>query len=264
MPIFRSQRLETINTAARQVSSEHPSFDRLLDSFYRYTKSTLRTGPIPEAPPLLRAVDLEEFEKNYNLPEATQTIRSLSNIPRVSLNDLADHQKECPICQEPFVTEVPIRIPCGHIFGDKCFQYWIFPYGDGENCPLCRARDIPIPQHDGPSGGAHLLHGHELRMDEFAWTDYEGGNPQPEEDRAIMRLNLYEITRHRLLKAHKESLSSTPMNGRFEDSLSWRQRRLIIDGMYKSLEKGEAMYLADKAMIGDNTVAKWLPLTDDV
>ena len=231
-----------------QMSSENPKFDQLMESFDRWGKAVLRSDTVFKAPSLMRGINLEDFETEHNLPPATKTIRSLSSLPGVSIDDLAPNEQECSICQEGFATEVPIRIPCGHVFGDQCFQNWMFPYGDGENCPLCRARDIPISRRGSFSDSTDLLHSYELRMDELAWTDFDGGKLWSHEERAVLLRALYEITCDRLLEAQKESLKSCPMKAKFEETLHWRERRAKIDDTSKVLKKCKAMYLSDETL----------------
>lgn len=61
--------------------------------------------------------------------------------------ELGDHT--CPICQEEsltddsseIITEVPIKIFCGHVFGMACLLRWTLNKIDEENhpdCPVCR------------------------------------------------------------------------------------------------------------------------------
>ena len=58
------------------------------------------------------------------------------------MNDLKD-AKTCLICMEPFLSndaEIPIKLPCKHVFGTACMLHWLSPLsGDGKNsCPFCR------------------------------------------------------------------------------------------------------------------------------
>ena len=80
---------------------------------------------------------------------------------RVNIEDLADdqHDRTCKICEKPYekgpeyttsepwtrlpipAEEDPVRLACGHIFGESCIQLWTFPkpFGsDCNSCPLCR------------------------------------------------------------------------------------------------------------------------------
>ncbi|MCJ1455996.1 hypothetical protein MMC28_006353 [Mycoblastus sanguinarius] len=50
----------------------------------------------------------------------------------------------CQICYKPFLTvgnaEIPIKLPCGHIFGVTCVLSWLgpLPQNGPDACPLCR------------------------------------------------------------------------------------------------------------------------------
>lgn len=80
---------------------------------------------------------------------------------RVNIEDLPDnqHDRTCKICErayekgpeystsEPWTRlpipaeEEPVRLVCGHIFGESCIQLWTFPKPlgrDCNSCPLCR------------------------------------------------------------------------------------------------------------------------------
>lgn len=71
---------------------------------------------------------------------------------RVAVESLATEDKLCGICHENFGEEEeeeeeseskhdPVRLPCGHIFGEECIVYWLV----SENtCPYCR-RDYGAP-----------------------------------------------------------------------------------------------------------------------
>ena len=61
----------------------------------------------------------------------------------------------CPICLEQLFSqksaELPLMLPCGHIFGDICLLMWVKPLDRGSahnNCPLCRAPILPTPSQD--------------------------------------------------------------------------------------------------------------------
>ena len=58
----------------------------------------------------------------------------------------------CTICKEPFGTmnsstgavEVPIRLPCSHVYGSICIGLWL---SDHNSCPLCREIFFKPEQH---------------------------------------------------------------------------------------------------------------------
>ena len=95
------------------------------------------------------------------------SLEKFLKLPPVSMILLGDDNTapECRICLKPFSEQkaqapstntngeelpaeianssgIPIRLPCGHIFGTECIYSWITRHG-GKNlpvCPLCRAR----------------------------------------------------------------------------------------------------------------------------
>lgn len=110
-------------------------------------------------------------------------IFSLPNISRDSLGE----DKECNICYYPFfasrgkfeagairngtvpspheslephevlfsdLPELPVRLPCGHVFGQICVLKWITGEGSGNppKCPVCRAIWTPVGISNTPPG----------------------------------------------------------------------------------------------------------------
>ena len=74
-------------------------------------------------------------------------------IQQIPVSDVpeADREIGCPICMLPYLEgeelEHPVRMPCGHIFGQTCITSWFndiyppLPATDGERrntCPSCR------------------------------------------------------------------------------------------------------------------------------
>ncbi len=94
--------------------------------------------------------------ENSNLariPSAFQTPASfVSGLPKVSYTDLPDN--ECCICREDFDAsqatndgEVPVKLPCGHIFGEKCLLLFLSTRATRHSCPMCRGKLPPLADH---------------------------------------------------------------------------------------------------------------------
>lgn len=87
-----------------------------------------RQGPRPfpnEGPPL------------HNMPE-----RDPGNASRilasVSFETLSAEERRCTICLQDIGdgdADSPVRLPCLHVFGDRCIKRWLEEEG---TCPLCR------------------------------------------------------------------------------------------------------------------------------
>ena len=87
----------------------------------------------------------------------------VKQLPRLDLVDLPELQDyPCWICQEPYMLgshpvsepvdehETPVRLPCNHVFGERCLTSWFNTYrGDldtfNTQCPLCR-QELSIDQ----------------------------------------------------------------------------------------------------------------------
>lgn len=79
----------------------------------------------------------------------------LQTLPLLTASDHAEAIDTCPICQEAFDNtarpEIPVRLPCHHIFGALCISSWM---SLEETCPLCRTVlfDPPVPSASGVNG----------------------------------------------------------------------------------------------------------------
>jgi len=87
------------------------------------------------------------------IPSAFQTAASfVSGLPKVPCTDLPDN--ECSICREDFDAsqatddgEIPVRLPCGHIFGEKCLLAFLSIGTTRHSCPMCRGKLPPLADH---------------------------------------------------------------------------------------------------------------------
>lgn len=78
-------------------------------------------------------------------------LRSLHVLPA---SDHPEAVNTCPICQEAFENtarrEVPVRLPCHHVFGALCISEWI---SIKRTCPLCRTVLFDPNSPSTPVGG---------------------------------------------------------------------------------------------------------------
>lgn len=95
--------------------------------------------------------------ENSNLariPSFVRTVASyVSSLPKVPCADLTE--TECSICREDFDVslttddgELPVRLQCGHIFGEKCLLLFLSTRATRQNsCPMCRAKLPHLADH---------------------------------------------------------------------------------------------------------------------
>lgn len=87
----------------------------------------------------------EPILTSNTIPEVTADtgLEILESFPVVATKDLPEAYHDCPICQEAFDNkedpEVPVCLPCQHIFGKFCISKWL----SKNTCPLCRATIYP-------------------------------------------------------------------------------------------------------------------------
>lgn len=67
--------------------------------------------------------------------------------PIVTKEQLEKDKTSCPICYTDFYDkdaegkiEYPVRLPCGHVYGQKCIEEWI---QETNSCPMCK-KEFPI------------------------------------------------------------------------------------------------------------------------
>ena len=95
----------------------------------------------------------ETPETPWSNPAAEQF---LENLPSVSIEDISEDNRNCPICQDPYVEDDSLDEPfhhvvilpsCGHTFGWKCIKTWLDPQQNPprSTCPLCRMVLFEIP-----------------------------------------------------------------------------------------------------------------------
>ncbi|KAI9803482.1 MAG: hypothetical protein M1825_001825 [Sarcosagium campestre] len=73
------------------------------------------------------------------------TSRFMESLVKLDMNDLDKDDRTCPICMERFCEpeptegkiENPVRLPCGHVFGDICIKTWLREHC---TCPSCRQK----------------------------------------------------------------------------------------------------------------------------
>ena len=96
-----------------------------------------------------------EIELGNGLPpdptaEVPPAIAFINSLISLELDDLEKGDRTCAICLQRYregeSQEIPLQLPCGHIFGQECLLTWLTDIGNGDahvaSCPMCRKECI--------------------------------------------------------------------------------------------------------------------------
>ncbi|KAL9638577.1 MAG: hypothetical protein Q9164_001466 [Protoblastenia rupestris] len=87
--------------------------------------------------------DPEALELDYEVEEPP-AIAFLNSLISLDIDELEDGDRGCSICTDPYfggeVEEIPVRLPCDHVFGKHCLFLWMSQVGNATktSCPACR------------------------------------------------------------------------------------------------------------------------------
>lgn len=228
-----------------QFRPTRPALEALIGSYNRWEGDINRMEPYPA-----RAADesLEEYGEKHNLPPPPKSFVFIANLPTVAVETMSAEDQNCSICLSNFLTpedsqdslEIPTRLPCGHIVGNRCLRQWVFPYGQGEKCPICRANCLPKEIDMRSVMVYHPLNdGQEIRLDEIVWSDHEGGRLLSWEERARLQSCRSLVLEDRLVDAIEEldrdfekldPTKKTLDTGEWRDTRArWERRKQAID-----------------------------------
>ena len=108
-----------------------------------------------------------EIELGNGLPpdptvEVPPAIAFIESLISLELDELKKEDRTCAICLQPYrkgeSQEIPLQLPCGHIFGKECLLTWLTDIGKDDahvaSCPMCRKECISekrkhIGTHEG-------------------------------------------------------------------------------------------------------------------
>lgn len=128
----------------------------------------------------------------YQASEQSSCSRSTVFVP-VKANALERTDGACYICFQPFGStdplhggsEVPVQLPCGHVFGEVCITIWTH---SSNSCPLCRKKvlntddcpaNIRVPNSGSSnSPNSRLTVQDDVWLDEAVWNT-SSRNPEP-------------------------------------------------------------------------------------
>ncbi|KAL9636590.1 MAG: hypothetical protein Q9164_002721 [Protoblastenia rupestris] len=248
--------------SAVEPTDQHPEYDLFVGSYNRWKLEEAREemGLGDACFPLFTGQDLEEYGKKNSLPPVPEIIRILSRLPVIEIGDLEDDQRNCAICLEGFkyqgkagdrdisgnIDEAPVRLRCGHVFGDVCFRNWIRPFGEATSCPMCRANHFPNRPGTTQARGVAKANIFELELDEAAWIDHRGGKPDSDEGRALLRCNRFRVAQYRVSRAYSESYRTAQLRSTWDKTRDWRERGAEIWRMTTDLKEGMFKFAYDQ------------------
>ena len=248
--------------SSKGVELFKPALKALVGSFERWKGYKDRLSPFPERTSI---ESFKDYAKIHNLPPPPKSFVFIANLPTVAIADLPDEEQRCSISLESYIKqededkklEVPTRLPCGHVIGKYCLRKWVFPYGTGERCPICRAdcllEDLGL---DMAALTYNSLDGFEITIDEEVWADHEGGSPLSASNRARVRNSRYRIVEGRLQDAWEELYGDYEMlaspqasegadRGNSDTIENWQQRKAVIDEMANEIAAARRAFEAD-------------------
>lgn len=93
-----------------------------------------------------RDPDAPELDDTVKAPPA---IDFLNKLISVDVDELTPDQSTCGICAMDYFSgedqDIPVKLPCGHIFGKQCLWTWLSEIGDQHNtCPMCRTKHVEL------------------------------------------------------------------------------------------------------------------------
>jgi E3 ubiquitin-protein ligase synoviolin len=94
------------------------------------------------------------YKRVVDFFQSRRATRLLATYPQATADELTASGGICVICRDVMEhgNGVSKRLPCGHIFHERCAQTWLFQQ---QICPTCRARVLEMEQ---PRGGG-FVHG---------------------------------------------------------------------------------------------------------
>lgn len=248
--------------SSEDVELYKPALKALVGSFQRWKGYKDKLAPYPERTSM---ESFESYAELHNLPPPPRSFVFIANLPTVAIADLPDEEQRCSICLDSYFKqedednklEMPTRLPCGHVVGKNCLRKWVFPYGTGERCPICRAdcllEDLGL---DMAALTYNNLDGFEITVDEEVWADHDGGSPLSASNRARVRNSRYRIVEERLQDAWEELYRDYEMlalpqvferaDGGNNDTVeNWQQRKAVIDEIAKEIAAARRVFEVD-------------------
>lgn len=152
-------------------------------------------------------------------------------LPSVVIENLDKDDKICGICRVEYSfsspdsgdqgnpPEKPIRLACGHVFGQVCLKQWLSPAPQGGNsnsCPTCRHQLFKARPSEN-----------NLLFEQFQWQFEE----QPLED--LRRLELVDLQRLELLDLLEQTRRERQRTAEFMQRLERFEEELTMEQLWQ-------------------------------
>ncbi|PVH80109.1 hypothetical protein DL98DRAFT_532318 [Cadophora sp. DSE1049] len=165
----------------------------------------------------LMSQGLKEMARIHFLREAHKSIRPtllMTVLRSVDLDDLADEDSDCTICTLPLGNpdgivkpEIPVKTPCGHIFGNQCICTWI---RDNATCPNCRRELLSLTASQSVLAGQQEISRSQVPMPMFLYRILGLDPDNADGDLAIIKEQNFKA--YILQKQDKELKEKTEAN----------------------------------------------------
>lgn len=138
-PTSRNHRTSTLREAFVHRPRTEPT-QAVVDEEPSVQAST--TSQAYQAHATERTAGVENKVKTPQIDPESPLTRFMRSLPPLQPSEIAIDCQDCTICQEPYYSksakEIPVKLPCAHIFGSDCISKWLSSPTSQRRCPLCR------------------------------------------------------------------------------------------------------------------------------
>lgn len=140
-----------------EVMQSTPDFDvdELLHKRFPWSRGVDLDDPQWNTPQRTAEWYMENADPNvpaldYSIAEPP-AVAFVKNLISLDIDEMPADEQTCMICSDHYWTgteaELPLQLPCGHVFGEHCLIRWLTGIGGPKqhgNCPMCREHHVDV------------------------------------------------------------------------------------------------------------------------